>query len=242
MSVQREAEWKASLELDGVVSTICLKRLDLSGNLFSFALFGSIVDVLADIPMTRLNLSDNQPMEEKQVNEIRKMVPHLDIQVTSQVKKRKKKQTKDASKETSLRSSGSPRTPKTSSSYRVTSSSRRTTPSQRKSSSASQIFKEQEEKVKPKRARNRIQSHPEVSSSPHFVWSEETRHYNTSESGTSSVSSQEVELAPGVVIAGRRANEFIDFVQELCSVATSIVERQARKRARRATASRLRNV
>lgn len=203
VSVQRETEWCASLELDGAVSTICMKRMDLSGNLFTISLLSQIADSLADIPMTLLDLTENQPMSEKQVNAIRKTLPHMNIRVNDGKPKRKKMKKvpkRDGPidsayleslirQNVSIKSSSTSKTPKSSSSYSASQMSLKKTKKKAKSA-----------KPKPK--------------------------HKTDDSNSEE---QEVELAPGVVAVGKRAHEFAEFVRRLCDVAAVMVDEEKKR-------------
>lgn len=219
VSVQRETEWYASLELDGAVSTICMKKLDLSGNLFTIALLSEISDSLADIPMTQLNLMENQPMSQRQVNAIRKTLPHINIKVNDGkshhrkvVKKPKNDRPLDSTyiesiirKNVSVKS-GIPKTPKSSSGY-----------------SASLVFRQEKPKKKKKRAPKK------KTDLPSFRFSDEVRVSTSGDTeGSGMIETEEVELAPGVVAVGKRAHDFAQFVQQLCNVAETMTERRRR--------------
>ena len=214
VSVQKEAEWKASLELDGVVSTICLKSLDLSGNIFSFGLLSSVADIIADLPMTKLDLTDNQPMEERRVSELRKTVPHLDIRVNDGMRVTRKR--KRAPPPEPMPLVGSPRTTKSLSSSRREIARKKTT----SATKAGPVRRA----TKKKRRLSRRSKRPKLPSTD-FLFSDEyfssqlQGNNPTLESGSTSSSGEEIELAPGVIVVGRRAQQFADFVAELCKVA-----------------------
>jgi hypothetical protein len=93
-SLQRDAEWKASLEIGGVIPIVCLRSLDLRGNAFSALLLVEVVSVLSGLPMTRLDLRDNEHIPLDVLNAIRRKVPHVSIKVNSSVKTKKSKQKK----------------------------------------------------------------------------------------------------------------------------------------------------
>ena len=214
VSVQKEAEWKASLELDGIVSTICLKKLDLSGNVFSFGLLSSIVDILADLPMTHLDLTDNQPMEDRSVNELRKLVPHLDIRVNDGLRATMKRKRRPPTEPVPVTGpASSPRTARS-----TMSTSLRKTVVEGKGGRRT---------LASKKRRARKKSRPLKLPSTDFLFSDQyfssqmqsANPLPSENTSTSSSEGEEIELAPGVVVVGRRAQQFADFVAELCKVA-----------------------
>jgi hypothetical protein len=81
LSIQREADWQASLELDGFSQSICLKVLDLRRNNFTQAILSELDDILRDIPLTELDLSNNYPIDERFFMRAQKNLPHLNIKV-----------------------------------------------------------------------------------------------------------------------------------------------------------------
>jgi hypothetical protein len=87
-SLQRQAEWKASLEVDGVVETICIQSLDLRENGFTALALEELADVLQEIPITNLDLRDNRHVPRDVVAAIRRRVPHVSIKVNATVKKK----------------------------------------------------------------------------------------------------------------------------------------------------------
>jgi hypothetical protein len=98
-SIQRGAEWQASLAVGGQVSTICLSSIDLRGNRLTGRLLTEIVDTLADLPITKLDLRENEPMSAALVRKVRLAVPHVSIKAkTGVASKRRPHKTKKAVK------------------------------------------------------------------------------------------------------------------------------------------------
>lgn len=208
VSLQREAEWRASLELDGIVSTICLTTLDLQHNLFSVRFLMDVADVLADMPLTLLDIRYNQLMDDRIVFNIRKSIPHVAIRINeakavSSHKKRRRssihsKKTHDDSDEENIPGS-------------------------------EQYVNNNEDRV--------IQM-------PMFNFSKAA-----SVSSFDSNKSEEIKLAKGVTVVGKRASEFSQYIQDLCDFAEQIMSntqykpktaKKPKKRARSVTRRRLR--
>lgn len=83
LSIQKEAEWQASLELDGVAPNLCMSVLDLRNNNFTYHLFMEFNDVLCDLPLHCLDIRGNKPLEPKLIQNERKMLSHIEILTNS---------------------------------------------------------------------------------------------------------------------------------------------------------------
>ena len=183
VSLQREEEWKASLEIGGVVDIICLKTLDIQFNLFSVRMLIEITDILADLPLTLLDIRNNQPIDDRIVMNIRKTVPHVAIKVNSGTRKKKINKAKKPQKK---------------------------------------VVKKEEEYSEEPRTKDYFMPRFNFAKSP-------------SDESISS-KSEEIMLTKGVTVVGKRANEFSQYVQELCNFTEEILraKRPTRRNKRRA--------
>ncbi|OHT06889.1 hypothetical protein TRFO_24993 [Tritrichomonas foetus] len=173
VSLQREAEWKASLEIDGIVDTICLTTLDVQYNLFSVRLLMEIADILADMPLTLLDIRNNQPMDEQIASNIRKNIPHVCIKTKAKSLHRRRKM-----KNTTKRKSAT--------------------------FSNDDLEESTHELIMPQFQFNRPPS----------------------AGSTGTAKSEEILLTKGVTVIGKRANEFSQYIQDLCSFADEIMRAQ----------------
>lgn len=208
VSLQREAEWKASLELDGIVSTICLTTLDLQHNLFSVRFLMEIADVLADMPLTLLDIRFNQPMDDRIVFNIRKSIPHVAIRINES------KVTKKSSKK------------------------------KRRSSIQSKKDIDDIDEENILGSEQYLNNDNNVIQMPMFNFSKAA-----SVSSFNSNKSEEIRLAKGVTVVGKRASEFSQYIQDLCDFAEQIMgntqykqklTKKPKKRARSVSRRRIR--
>lgn len=181
VSLQREAEWRASLELDGIVSTICLTTLDLQHNLFSVRFLMEIADVLADMPLTLLDIRYNQLMDDRIVFNIRKSIPHVAIRIN----------------ETKLN---------------------RITKKKRRNSIHSKKVKDESDEENILESEQFVKNEDSVIQMPMFNFLKAA-----SVSSFDSNKSEEIKLAKGVTVVGKRASEFSQYIQDLCNFAEQIM-------------------
>lgn len=218
ISIQKEAEWKASLEIDGTVSIICMTSVDLQNNLFSVRLLLELGDVLPDIPLTLLDIRGNQHIDEKIAMNMRRTVPHVDIKINSSQPKRKKKSAK--SKKSPVSKTPKPKNESNSSIYykstggsiSYSTASSIQTPRKKRSNSTAKA------KIVPEKRHNSFaeeieNTHREVEVAP-----------NSSESHA-----DEVMIAPGIKIVGERAVEFSEFLVQICNLSQELSRKSPKK-------------
>lgn len=209
VSLQREAEWRASLELDGIVSTICLTTLDLQHNLFSVRCLMEIADVLADMPLTLLDIRYNQPMDDRIVFNIRKSIPHVAIRINDATLKRKTQKKKRRNSHININDND---------------------------------YNNEDENIR---------GSEQVASAEDNVFQMPMFNFLAAPSANSLGSSrtEEIKLARGVTVVGKRASEFSQYIQDLCNFAEQImnnthyipkVTKKPKKRARSVSRRRIR--
>ena len=74
---------KGEKDDDHFLKSVCLRSIDLRDNLFSTKLLLEIADILADLPISLIDLRNNNQFDERIVSSIRRSAPHVEIRIGS---------------------------------------------------------------------------------------------------------------------------------------------------------------
>lgn len=74
---------KGEKDDDHFLKSVCLRSIDLRDNLFSTKLLLEIADILVDLPISLIDLRNNNQFDERIVSNIRRSAPHVEIRIGS---------------------------------------------------------------------------------------------------------------------------------------------------------------
>ena len=102
VSVQSETIWKYSLSEVTTPPLVCISKLDLRDNEFTYNMIRAIHDAILDLPITLLDLRGNIGITSSVVEKLQKEIPHTEIKTGISAPIRGKKQKKQTTKTKNL--------------------------------------------------------------------------------------------------------------------------------------------